>query len=416
MEKQGNVLMQKYEVGRLLGKGNFAKVYHAKKLETGQNVAIKVIEKEKILRVGLIDQTKREISVMRMVNHPNIVKLFEVMATKTKIYFVLEYAKGGELFNKIAKGKLKEEMARKYFRQLISTVDYCHSRGVYHRDLKPENLLLDENGDLKVSDFGLSAFVESRLQDVLLQTACGTPAYVAPEVVCRKAYEGAKADIWSCGVILFVLLAGYLPFQDSNLMYLYKKIGKAEYKCPNWFSNEARKLLSRILNPDPNKRISIAKIMEHTWFRKGFNSQAGNGETKTTSEGVQELTKPTNFNAFDIISLSTGFDLSGLFTENDEKKVVQFTSTSSASSIMSKFEDVARHLRLKVKKEKGCLKMEGREGEMSIIAEIYEFIPSFHLVEIKKLSGDRLEYKRMMEKDMRPALQDIVWAWLGEQQ
>ncbi|KAM6582521.1 hypothetical protein CsatB_009523 [Cannabis sativa] len=434
-----NVLMQKYDVGKLLGQGNFGKVYHGRNLETGQSVAIKVIDKEKIMKVGMIEQTKREISVMRLVKHPNVVEFYEVMATKTKIYFVMEYVKGGELFNKISKGKLQEDMARKYFQQLISAVDYCHSRGVYHRDLKLENLLLDENGVLKVTDFGLSALVESRPEEhvVMLKTACGTPAYAAPEVLCRRGYDGAKADIWSCGVILFVLLAGYLPFHDTNLMELYKKIGKANYKCPNWFSLEVRKLQARILNPNPNKRISIAKIMENPWFTKGFNCEAiiiskteitpfdsdaafGHCEhNDTISEAKHELAKPTNLNAFDIISLSTGFDLSGLFTEKDDKRVTQFTSTCPASSIMSKLEDIAQHLKLRVKKDRGSLKMqgakEGRKGLISIQAEIYEFTPAFHLVEVSKSSGDTLEYKRIMKRDIRPALNDIVWAWQGEQ-
>ncbi|KAK1298513.1 CBL-interacting protein kinase 5 [Acorus calamus] len=164
MEKKGVILMQRYELGRLLGQGTFAKVYHGRKLSSGQSVAIKVIDKEKIL-------------------------------------------KGGELFNEIAKGKLKEDCNRKYFQQLIGAVDFCHSRGIYHRDLKPENLLLNENGNLKVSDFGLSAFTELQRHDGLLHTTCGTPAYVAPEIINKKGYDGAKADIWSCGVILFVLMA-----------------------------------------------------------------------------------------------------------------------------------------------------------------------------------------------------------------
>src|SRR5574337_925872 len=144
MENKGAILMERYELGRLLGQGTFAKVYYARDIKTGMSVAIKVIDKEKILKVGMIDQIKREISVMRLVKHPNVVELYEVMASKTKIYFVMEYVKGGELFNKVSKGKLKESVARKYFWQLISAVDYCHSRGVCHRDLKPENLLLDE--------------------------------------------------------------------------------------------------------------------------------------------------------------------------------------------------------------------------------------------------------------------------------
>ncbi|XP_022764237.1 CBL-interacting protein kinase 5-like [Durio zibethinus] len=168
MENKGKVLMQKCEFGRLLGQGNFAKVYYARNIETNQSVAIKVIDKQKVLNVGMIDQTKREISVMSLVKHPNILEFYEVMASKSKIYCVMEYAKGGELFKKVSKGKLREGMARKYFQQLISAVDFCHSRGVYHRDLKPENLLLDENGILKASDFGLSALTECKHQDGML--------------------------------------------------------------------------------------------------------------------------------------------------------------------------------------------------------------------------------------------------------
>ncbi|XP_057979409.1 CBL-interacting protein kinase 18-like [Malania oleifera] len=442
MEKKGNVLMQRYEFGKLLGQGNFAKVYHAREIKTGQSVAIKVIDKEKILKVGLMDQTKREISVMKLVKHPNVLQLDEVMASKTKIFFVLEYAKGGELFNKVAKGRLKENIARTYFQQLISAVDFCHSRGVYHRDLKPENLLLDENGILKVSDFGLSALAECKHQDGLLHTSCGTPAYVAPEVIGRKGYDGAKSDIWSCGVILFVLLAGCLPFHDSNLMEMYRKISKAEYKCPNWFPSEVRRLLSKMLDPNPNTRISIAKMMEHRWFRRGLNSEVVNPETGvkelasldadviqgacesdivSAAEAKQGSSKPTNLNAFDIISLSTGFDLSGLFTENEQKKEVKFTSRKPASSIISKLEDLARHLKLKIKKKGGGLvrlegSKEGRKGALAIDTEIFEFTPSFHLVEVKKSNGDTLEFQRMLKQDIRPALKDIVWAWQGEQQ
>ncbi|CAL9138524.1 unnamed protein product [Musa acuminata var. zebrina] len=438
-ENKGNVLLQKYEVGRLLGKGTFAKVYYARNIRTSQSVAMKVIDKEKVLKVGLIDQIKREISVTRLVRHPNIVELYEVMATRSKIYFVLEYVKGGELFNKVAQGRLKEDVARKYFQQLINAVDFCHSRGVYHRDLKPENLLLDDNGNLKISDFGLSALAESKRQDGLLHTTCGTPAYVAPEVLNRKGYDGAKADIWSCGVILFVLMAGYLPFHDPNLIEMYRKIGKAEFRCPNWFPLDVRKLLSRILDPNPTSRISIAKIMGNPWFRKGLDGgliRNGKGTQEidqsdtnddisspgtNVSEERREMGKLANLNAFDIISLSAGFNLSGLFEETDHKREARFISCQPASTIISKLEDVAKFLKLKVKKkDHGVLKMEGttqgRKGVLAIDAEIFEVTPAFHMVEIKKTNGDTLEYQKTWKQDIRPALKDIVWAWHGEQQ
>ncbi|KAI3842790.1 hypothetical protein MKW92_002185 [Papaver armeniacum] len=147
-----HILFEKYEIGRLLGCGAFAKVYHARNIQTAQSVAIKAISKQKIIKGGLMTNIKREISIMRQLHHPYIVKLFEVLATKSKIYFVMEFVKGGELFAKVAKCRFSEDLSRRYFQQLISAVGYCHSHGVFHRDLKPENLLLDDKGDLKVSD------------------------------------------------------------------------------------------------------------------------------------------------------------------------------------------------------------------------------------------------------------------------
>ena len=438
MENSSNVLLKRYELGRLLGQGTFAKVYYARSIGTNQSVAIKVIDKEKIMKVALFDQIKREISIMRLVRHPNIIHLYEVMATKTKIYFVVEYAKGGELFNKVSKGKLKEDVARRYFQQLINAVDFCHSRGVYHRDIKPENLLLDENDNLKVSDFGLSALAESKRQDGLLHTTCGTPAYVAPEVINRKGYDGAKADIWSCGVVLYVLLAGYLPFHDSNLMEMYRKIGKAEYRCPNWFPPEVRRLLSKMLDPNPNTRASMAKIRESSWFRKGLSSKRTSPERKSkgvspdmdasvpcesssmASDSKQESAKPSSLNAFDIISLSAGFDLSGLFEVDSRRKEARFASSKPASVIIYKLEEIGKRLKMKVmKKEAGLLKLEGlkegRNGILSIDAEIFEVTPSLHLVEVKKANGDTLEYQQVFTENIRPALKDIVWVWQGEQ-
>ncbi|RYR27169.1 hypothetical protein Ahy_B02g061502 isoform C [Arachis hypogaea] len=365
----------------------------------------------------MIDQIKREISVMRLIRHPHVVELYEVL-----------------------KGKIKQDDARRYFQQLISAVDYCHSRGVCHRDLKPENLLLDENGNLKVSDFGLSAIAESRHQDGLLHTTCGTPAYVAPEVILRKGYDGFKADIWSCGVILYVLLAGYLPFRDSNLMEMYKKIGKGQFKFPSWFPPDVKRLLSRILDPNPRTRISMAKIMESSWFKKGLEKPivTNDNEEKElapldadgvfgscenggpAAESTPEFSKPSNLNAFDIISYSSGFDLSGLFEETDQKKQVRFTSNKPASIIISKLDEICKRLRLKLrKKDRGLIKLEGtnagRKGPLGIDAEIFEITPVFHLVELKKSSGDTLEYKKLLQQEVRPALKDIVWNWQGEE-
>jgi len=404
-------------------------------------VAIKVIDKEKVLRVGMIDQIKREISVMRLVRHPNVVQLHEVMASKSKIYFAMEYVRGGELFTRVARGRLKEDNARRYFNQLIGAVDFCHSRGVYHRDLKPENLLVDEHGNLKVSDFGLSALRECQKQDGLLHTTCGTPAYVAPEIINKKGYDGAKADIWSCGVILFVLLAGYLPFHDANLMEMYRRISRGDVKYPQWFSSDLRRFMSKLLDPNPNTRIAIEKLVEHPWFKKGYKpavmlaqphgsnslkdvqvafSTADNEGGSKVEQPAGSSLKPTSLNAFDIISHSRGLDLSGLFEVDQEQKASnsRFMTQKPASAIVSKLEQIAETERFMVKKQDGLVKLqgskEGRKGQLAIDAEIFEVTPAFHVVEVKKSAGDTLEYERFCNKGLRPSLSDICWSSQSE--
>ncbi|KAK6932696.1 Protein kinase domain [Dillenia turbinata] len=432
------LLLGRYEIGKLLGHGTFAKVYNARNARTGESVAIKVLDKEKIMKGGLMAHIKREISILRRVRHPNIVQLYEVMATKTKIFFVMELIRGGELFNKVAKGRLKEEIARKYFQQLISAVGFCHARGVYHRDLKPENLLLDENGDLKVSDFGLSAVSDQIQQDGLFHTFCGTPAYVAPEVLARKGYDAAKVDIWSCGVILFVLMAGYLPFHDHNIMAMYKKIYRGEFRCPRWFSPELIRLLTRLLDTNPETRITIPEIMENKWFKKGFkhikfyieddklcsvpdddddveslsdqSMSESESEMEVRRRGIPGLPRPASLNAFDIISFSPGFDLSGLFDERgDETRIV---SGAPVSKIISKLEEIAKVVSFTVRKKDCRVSLEGSregvKGPLTIAAEIFELTPSLVVVEVKKKGGDKVEYEEFCSRELRPGLQNLT--------
>ena len=416
-DDNSTLLHGKYELGRLLGHGTFAKVYHARNLQSGKSVAMKVVSKEKVIQVGMMEQIKREISVMKMVQHPNIVELHEVLASKSKIYFAMELVRGGELFSKIAKGRLKEDLARVYFQQLISAIDFCHSRGVYHRDLKPENLLLDEEGNLKVTDFGLSAFTEHLKQDGLLHTTCGTPAYVAPEVIGKKGYDGAKADLWSCGVILYVLLAGFLPFQDDNIVAMYRKIYRGDFKCPPWFSSEARRLITKLLDPNPMTRITIAKIMDSSWFKKSAPKSILTKEEQEFQEYEKSPFKQSEtLNAFHIISLSEGFDLSPLFEEKkrEEKEELRFATTKPASSVISTLEEVAaKSGNFSVKKSESRVRLQGnesgRKGKLAIAAEIFAVTPSFLVVEVKKDNGDTLEYKQFCSKELRPALKDIVW-------
>lgn len=416
----------KYEMGKTIGEGSFAKVKLAKNVENGDYVAIKILDRNHVLKHNMMDQLKREISAMKIINHPNVIKIFEVMASKTKIYIVLELVNGGELFDKIAThGRLKEDEARSYFQQLINAVDYCHSRGVYHRDLKPENLLLDTNGVLKVSDFGLSTY--SQQEDELLRTACGTPNYVAPEVLNDRGYVGSSSDIWSCGVILFVLMAGYLPFDEPNQISLYRRIGRADFKCPSWFSPEAKKLLTSILNPNPLTRIKIPEILEDEWFRKGYKPACFTEEEDVNVDDVaaafndskenlvtETKEKPVSMNAFELISRSESFNLDNLFER--EKGVVKrethFTSQRPANEIMSKIEEAAKPLGFNIHKRNYKMKLQGdksgRKGHLSVATEVFEVAPSLHMVELRKTGGDTLEFHKFY-KTFSSGLQDIVW-------
>ncbi|KAJ4978538.1 hypothetical protein NE237_009318 [Protea cynaroides] len=255
-----------YELGGLLGCGASSKVYHGRNIGTEQSVVIKEFSEQKIFTGGLVPRINRQMRRLRRLRHPHIVKLYEFFATKTKIYLVMEFVKGGELFSSVSKGHLNENLTHRYFQQLISAVGYCHSNGFFHTDLKPENLLIDEKGDLKVSDFGLNVITDQIRNDGLLHTLCDTPAYVAPEILANEGYDGAKVDIWSCGVILYVLNVGHLLFNDPNLM---TNIFRGQFGCPKWFSPDLRRLLSRLLDTNPETRITIDEILDDPWFKTG---------------------------------------------------------------------------------------------------------------------------------------------------
>lgn len=415
------VMQGKYELGRVLGQGTFARVYYARNVESGKSVAMKVVGKEKVVRAKMMDQMKREISVMKRLKHPNIVELYEVMATKSKIFLAMELVRGGELHAKVSKeGKLEEQVARSYFRQLISAVDYCHSRGVFHRDLKLENLLLDQEGKIKITDFGLSAiFEEEEGNSVLLRTSCGTPHYVAPEVVNKRGqgYDGSKADIWSLGVILYVLLAGYLPFHDENIVQLYKKVYKADFTCPSWFSPEARELITRMLDPNPSSRITLAEIMESRWYKDDNSVDVGDQEEEYSYNFLKKEVEALN--AFHIISMSEGLDLSRLFNEEKKKREdreeIGFSTTLSENEVILRLEEVAAMTgKFKVSKVGDSVvrlqgQEKGRKGRLVIIIELFTVSSSFLMVEVKKDNGDTLEFNRFCQNHLRPALIDVVW-------
>ena len=379
----------KYEIHKTLGEGTFGKVKKALNTETQEWVAIKVLDKEKIQKQNMGAQVKKEISIMKMVRHVHVVSLKEVLASRTKIFIVLELVTGGELFDKIVEqGKFNETTARKYFHQLVAGTAYCHKQGVCHRDLKPENLLLDLHENLKISDFGLSSLYEQAAGETdratLLHTTCGTPNYVAPEVLADKGYDGAQADTWSIGVILFVFLAGYLPFDEATMSALFRKIQKAEFAYPSWFQDDAKDLISKILVVDPKQRLSIPQIKQHPWWKKDGPyathdpTQEGrlmddvggdvldDVDEDAKSQGAKSAPGAAGggkMNAFELISICSGTAIGKLFQSEDENKVAKTLIVPSSKPL---------------------------DQVIKFVQDQFKTIPGFHSVEVYSQDSEKI--------------------------
>ncbi|KAK4777960.1 hypothetical protein SAY87_018147 [Trapa incisa] len=406
----GENCIGKYRLGRTIGEGTFAKVKLAVDGLNGRQVAIKIINKQMVTQNNLKSQATSLIENCKI----SLPQFLQVIGTKTKVYMVMEYVPCGQVSDKLSYvGRFMENEARKLFQQLIDAVDYCHNRGVCHRDLKPENLLLDIEGNLKVSDFGLSAL---RKPGDMLSTACGSPCYVAPEILGDIGYDGAAADIWSCGVILFELLTGTLPFDDRSIMNLYRKILRAEYKFPAWFTENQKRLLTRILEPNPEKRITIPEIIEDPWYQTNYKPACGFEDDKKNHDDVNtafdasedkmdaERTVPTssNFiNAFQLIAMSNDLDLSGLFEEEDDNiQKTKLGSKNTISDTFKKIEAAANDLSLSIQRQNNKIKIHpGRSfarcsrSHSNLSAEVIEVAPAHCVVEICKSAGELSVYK-----------------------
>ncbi|XP_073848177.1 par-1 isoform X16 [Musca autumnalis] len=272
----------KYKLIKTIGKGNFAKVKLAKHLPTGKEVAIKIIDKTQ-LNPGSLQKLFREVRIMKMLDHPNIVKLFQVIETEKTLYLVMEYASGGEVFDYLVlHGRMKEKEARVKFRQIVSAVQYCHQKRIIHRDLKAENLLLDSELNIKIADFGFS---NEFTPGSKLDTFCGSPPYAAPELFQGKKYDGPEVDVWSLGVILYTLVSGSLPFDGSTLRELRERVLRGKYRIPFYMSTDCENLLRKFLVLNPAKRASLETIMSDKWMNMGFEDD----ELKPYIEPKQEL-------------------------------------------------------------------------------------------------------------------------------
>ncbi|XP_051501585.1 5'-AMP-activated protein kinase catalytic subunit alpha-2 isoform X2 [Myxocyprinus asiaticus] len=289
---EGRVKIGHYILGDTLGVGTFGKVKIGEHQLTGHKVAVKILNRQKIRSLDVVGKIKREIQNLKLFRHPHIIKLYQVISTPTDFFMVMEYVSGGELFDYICKhGRVEDTEARRLFQQIISAVDYCHRHMVVHRDLKPENVLLDGNKNAKIADFGLSNMMSD---GEFLRTSCGSPNYAAPEVISGRLYAGPEVDIWSCGVILYALLCGTLPFDDEHVPTLFKKIRGGVFYIPEYLNRSVASLLMLMMQVDPLKRATIKDIREHEWFKQDlsgylFPEDPSYDTTVVDEEAVREV-------------------------------------------------------------------------------------------------------------------------------
>ncbi|XP_068569068.1 MAP/microtubule affinity-regulating kinase 4 isoform X1 [Cebidichthys violaceus] len=305
-----------YRLLKTIGKGNFAKVKLARHILTGREVAIKIIDKTQLNPTSL-QKLFREVRIMKTLNHPNIVQLFEVIETEKTLYLIMEYASGGEVFDYlVAHGRMKEKEARAKFRQIVSAVHYCHLKNIVHRDLKAENLLLDADANIKIADFGFS---NEFMAGSKLDTFCGSPPYAAPELFQGKKYDGPEVDIWSLGVILYTLVSGSLPFDGQNLKELRERVLRGKYRVPFYMSTDCEGILRRFLVLNPSKRCSLEQIMKDKWINIGYDGE----DLKPHAEPVEDL---NNTSRIDVM-VGMGFTRDEIRDSLSSQKYNEVTAT-----------------------------------------------------------------------------------------
>ncbi|XP_019960332.1 MAP/microtubule affinity-regulating kinase 3a isoform X22 [Paralichthys olivaceus] len=305
-----------YRLLKTIGKGNFAKVKLARHILTGREVAIKIIDKTQ-LNPNSLQKLFREVRIMKILNHPNIVKLFEVIETERTLYLVMEYASGGEVFDYlVAHGRMKEKEARAKFRQIVSAVQYCHQKHIVHRDLKAENLLLDADMNIKIADFGFS---NEFTMGNKLDTFCGSPPYAAPELFQGKKYDGPEVDVWSLGVILYTLVSGSLPFDGQNLKELRERVLRGKYRIPFYMSTDCENLLKRFLVLNPAKRGTLEQIMKDRWINAGFEED----ELKPYTEPELDITDQKRID----VMVGMGYNLEKIQDSLAKMKYDEITAT-----------------------------------------------------------------------------------------
>eukprot|EP01065_Artemidia_motanka_P004259 TRINITY_DN12038_c0_g1_i1.p1 TRINITY_DN12038_c0_g1~~TRINITY_DN12038_c0_g1_i1.p1 ORF type:complete len:491 (+),score=154.67 TRINITY_DN12038_c0_g1_i1:93-1475(+) len=431
----------RYQLGRTLGEGSFSKVKYAVDTEDPDRTAyaVKLIDRQKMKEQQMEEQLRCEIAILKLLKFDFVVQLREVLVSQKHIYMVLELVNGGELFDRIAPprgSRFEEPVARRYFQQIILGLSYCHSKGVAHRDLKPENLLLDSKDNIKITDFGLSKMQEVG-EDKMLSTTCGTPHYVAPEIISEKPYSGFVADVWSCGVILFVMLAAYLPFEDPQINGLFNKIERGEYRTPRHFSEEVKTTISKLLQVDPAQRLTLDGLLtEDPWTTVDIDTALvarvrGAGMDESEEQALKDA-REGKANAFDEVgeqeaepgsprgkpaSRLNGFELachmmmgrltpfaSGNGKETTIRRSTRFMANGQPAAITESISDCFRKEGLALSKGKeGSFEVKGigqtAKGPMIVVASVMPTVADgLCMVEFRRQRGDTFDFQRVYEK------------------
>ena len=364
-------VLDNYEVSSIIGEGTFGVVRLGKEKLTGEKVAIKILEKKKIVSKDDEERVEREIEILKKVNHINVIKTMKIIKDKEKIYIIMEFCEKGELFNHIVEEqKLEEDEAAYFYYQLINGLECIHYHRVVHRDLKPENLLISKENILKIIDFGLSNFFN---KENLLSTPCGSPCYASPEMVSGHKYDGFMIDIWSTGIILFAMLCGYLPFEDPDNEILFKKILKCEAEFPSDLSNDSVDLMKKIMVTNPKERITLSEIKNHSFYLKGkkcFEKMHPN-----LVEEVEKIYEEKNYEE-----------------KNNEEKNYEEKNIENVKEIKKKTKKVKKHKKKEKKKE------EEKENEKENVNEKEEDLKKEDI----KIGSDNIKENLINEPEFVP--------------
>ena len=448
----------KYLVGRTIGEGTYGNVKYAQHSDTGVAYALKVLNKDYLVQRGMVEQVKTEIAILKKVKHPFIVNMHEIMSSRDKIFLVMELVTGGDLFDKIAvQGPLKEEEGRELFGQLLAAVAHCHENGVCHRDIKPENVLMTSDGMAKLSDFGLGAMRDEGQDIDSMTTVCGTPNYAAPEVINKMPYNGCAADIWSLGVVCYVILAGCLPFDEENMVQLFEKVSAGEYTMPVWLSEEARAFLRSMLQVDPSKRLTAQELFELPWMKSSAARASSSGvrqlgrypslgvagetllsdnsvmlQTASSLQDLKEFSSSRSdrsasssdrerdqqdpsvgrFNAFQLIS--DFFDISAIFEEKDDliRRHTQFTTQAETSYVFDEIEQavIALASGRAVKRTNDTLRLyiKSLKGIIHVTVSVIYLSRGGSIVDVQKVSGNTNEFYKWYAELVNVLSMDII--------